>query len=147
MFVVFDLDGTLADCSHRIHMIGSGSEERDHPDWDAFYRACVHDKPTMPIINTLIAFRNGGARGEIWTGRSDLVHAETENWLQRHCIAPHLLKNMRPHGTHSSDAEMKRLWLFGCDDVPNLVFEDRQRVVDMWREEGIRCCQVAQGDF
>jgi len=25
--------------------------------------------------------------------------------------------------------------------------DDRQQVVDMWRERGIRCLQVAKGDF
>ena len=27
------------------------------------------------------------------------------------------------------------------------VFDDRQKVVDMWREEGLLCCQVYYGDF
>ena len=27
------------------------------------------------------------------------------------------------------------------------VFDDRNKVVDMWREEGFLCCQVADGDF
>ena len=27
------------------------------------------------------------------------------------------------------------------------VFEDRKRVVDMWRENGVTCYQVAPGDF
>lgn len=27
------------------------------------------------------------------------------------------------------------------------VFDDRQQVVDMWREIGLTCCQVAPGNF
>jgi hypothetical protein len=27
------------------------------------------------------------------------------------------------------------------------VFDDRQKVVDMWRDNGIDCFQVAPGDF
>ena len=30
---------------------------------------------------------------------------------------------------------------------PDMVFDDRNRVCDMWRERGIRCLQVAPGDF
>jgi hypothetical protein len=30
---------------------------------------------------------------------------------------------------------------------PTLSFDDRDRVVKMWREEGIRCFQVDYGDF
>jgi len=28
-----------------------------------------------------------------------------------------------------------------------MVFDDRNSVVDMWRENGVRCMQVAPGDF
>jgi len=27
------------------------------------------------------------------------------------------------------------------------VFDDRDKVVKMWRNQGLRCCQVAEGDF
>ena len=30
---------------------------------------------------------------------------------------------------------------------PELVFDDRTSVVDMWREKGLRAVQVAPGDF
>ena len=30
---------------------------------------------------------------------------------------------------------------------PELVFDDRTRVVNMWRARGIMCAQVAEGDF
>jgi len=30
---------------------------------------------------------------------------------------------------------------------PTLIFDDRQSVVDMWREQGIRVAQVAPNDF
>jgi hypothetical protein len=30
---------------------------------------------------------------------------------------------------------------------PDLVFDDRNSVVEMWRREGIPCFQVAEGDF
>lgn len=141
MFVVFDLDGTLACCAHRIHMI-----EAEKPDWDAFYRACVHDSPIMPIVNTMLAFRAAGARVEIWSGRSDLVRAETEHWFRRFGLSVGFMQ-MRRHGDHQSDVTLKRDWLHACDSKPNLVFEDRARVVSMWRAEGVQCAQVAPGDF
>jgi hypothetical protein len=30
---------------------------------------------------------------------------------------------------------------------PVMAFDDRQQVVDMWRENGLICAQVAKGDF
>lgn len=141
MFAVFDLDGTLSCCEHRAPML-------DHPerDWDGFYRACVLDPPITPVVNVMRALCSTGARVEIWTGRSDLVRIETEQWFAAHGVPPVFMK-MRPHGDHSEDTEMKRAWLKQCNPRPDLVFEDRARVVQMWRAEGIRCLQVAPGEF
>ena len=42
------------------------------------------------------------------------------------------------------------MWLdnlgFSVDDV-FAVFDDRQQVVDMWRDNGLQVFQVADGDF
>ena len=57
---------------------------------------------------------------------------------------------MREHRDYTADDELKRGWLIKSRDAgraPDLVFDDRQRVVDMWRAEGIPCFQVAPGDF
>jgi hypothetical protein len=54
---------------------------------------------------------------------------------------------MRDEGDHRPDIILKKEWLDACDVKPSLVFEDRASVVSMWRENGIRCCQVAPGDF
>ena len=50
------------------------------------------------------------------------------------------------------DNELKRKWfddLIGEDDKDQVlcVFDDRQKVVDMWRELGLTCMQVDKGDF
>ena len=42
MFVVFDLDGTLADCEHRLHHIDRHFDRdgmKTKPDWRAFFAA------------------------------------------------------------------------------------------------------------
>jgi hypothetical protein len=62
---------------------------------------------------------------------------------------------MRPSkGPDSSigDEILKENWL---DDFANKVgkenivgvFDDRQKVVDMWRKNGLTCFQVAEGNF
>ncbi len=56
---------------------------------------------------------------------------------------------MRPkHMKFVDDAELKREWLheLGKDSV-FLVVDDRKKVVDMWRKEGMDVWQVAEGDF
>lgn len=142
MFVVFDLDGTLADISHRLHFILGETK-----DWDAFYAACVDDKPKAAIIETMIAFCEGRHRVEVWSGRSDQVWPQTVQWLNDHVghgLYEHGLR-MRQSKDFTPDTDLKRKWLhqqLALGTQPDLVFEDRQRVVDMWRAEGITCCQV-----
>jgi beta-phosphoglucomutase-like phosphatase (HAD superfamily) len=153
MKVIFDLDGTLADCTHRIPLLEKlDADVREKKPignevWEAFYRASIHDKPIWPVINTLTGLRQSGAQIEIWTGRSDFVREETEAWLARHAMHPCYLTNMRPHGNHIPDHVLKKQWLEAAKEKPHLVFEDRARVVEMWRANGITCCQVAEGNF
>lgn len=146
MFVVFDLDGTLALNEHRVHYIRG--EKRDY---DAFYAACVDDKPNFVAIAALEAHIYTGARVEIWSGRSEQVRAETEQWLQKYtAIDSYMLTRMRPIGDHQPDVELKRKWLKEAranGGAPDLVYDDRDSVVAMWREMGVPCFQVAPGPF
>lgn len=157
---IFDLDGTLALIDHRLHHI-----QRTPKDWRAFFAACPDDAPCHAVLETLKRLRKGGAEIWVWTGRSDQVVAETEEWLHRHGVfksvpflswdpfaAPETLL-MRPEGDHRPDHELKSEWLAVLDppEYDRLkiggVFEDRARVVQMWREAGIPCYQVAEGNF
>lgn len=141
MFVVFDLDGTLALTEHRAHYL-----TRQPKDWRAFYAACDKDPPCHPIIRTLMSLYVNGADVQIWTGRSKEVLAKTEAWLDVHGLGAIPLK-MREDGDHRPDTVLKEEWLNEAHRKPDLIFEDRASVVSMWRSHGIVCCQVAPGDF
>lgn len=143
MFVVFDLDGTLALTEHRAHFLtGPGPK-----DWRGFYAACDRDKPNWPIIHTLHGFATyGGHDVEIWSGRSDEVRDKTATWLARVGLRDIPLR-MRAAGDHRPDTELKAAWLDACRMAPDLVFEDRDSMVAMYRARGIVCCQVAPGNF
>jgi hypothetical protein len=153
MFVVFDLDGTLADCEHRIHHIRMPqSVGADYPkqDWRAFYAACKDDSPIWPLMATMEALIRAGHRIEIWTGRSDECRADTEMWLDQYMDRPardRPFVRMRAAGDHTADHKLKLSWLREADWKPDLIFEDRASVVAMWRAEGIICAQVAPGNF
>jgi phosphoglycolate phosphatase-like HAD superfamily hydrolase len=144
--VIFDLDGTLADISHRLHYI-----EGPDKDWDAFFKACVHDEPINTIIGILQEMAAGEYRIVIMTGRSDAVLDETMEWLNAWApIGQDFELFMRKEGDHTPDDALKLKWLNeGYIDKDRIfcVFEDRKRVVDMWRGLGLTCLQVAPGDF
>ncbi len=139
-YVVFDLDGTLADCRHRVHFVRDGNR-----DWKSFFAACVEDLPIRTTIAALNAHYDAGHRVEIWSARSDEVRKETIGWLVAQKIDPALLAHMRSAGDYTPDVDLKRSWLLALhpDERPDIVYDDRQRVVDMWRDEGITCFHVA----
>ena len=142
MFIVFDLDGTLADDTHRQHHIVG--EERD---WDAYFAACEGDVPLWPTIGVLQMMVHCGHRVEIWTGRSESCRGQTERWLSR-VLGLEIWPLMRAEGDHRPDTVVKGEWLDGCGaSPPDLVFDDRSKSVAFWREQGITCYQVAQHDY
>jgi phosphoglycolate phosphatase-like HAD superfamily hydrolase len=140
MRVIFDLDGTLANAEHRVHHLTG-----EVKDWRAFYAKCAKDELVQPMADVLAALYMMGAEIHIWTGRSEEVEIETLEWLDRHDIEADV--KMRPASDHRPDTELKAQWLAECGWKPDIVFEDRASVVEMWRSHGIVCCQVAPGDF
>ena len=141
MYVIFDLDGTLADASHRLHFI-----EKEQKDWDGFFAACGDDEPIWPMIRVLKALDEAGVIVNVWTGRSEITRAVTESWLRRYGIWPVRCK-MRGATDRRTDVELKAGWLDELGVKPDLVFEDRIRMVEMYRERGIRCLQVGPGNY
>lgn len=150
--IIFDLDGTLADCSHRqylVHNLTRGVK----PQWDEFFAACVHDKPVRPVIDVFLALLNERkTEVRIWSGRSSQVRWDTRCWLDSHIGVWNwdLMLRMRPEGDHMPDEQLKEQWLkieLGLGTRIEMVFDDRDKVVAMWRRHGIICAQVAPGDF
>lgn len=143
MFIVFDLDGTLALIEHRRHFVQNGNHM-----WAEFYEACDQDEPNNPVISILKTLRLYH-HIEIWSGRSEAVRGKTEAWLARYGIIDVTLR-MRKEGDYTPDEQLKKRWL---DEAMaerctiDLVFDDRDKVVAMWRKNGIVCAQVAPGDF
>lgn len=148
---IFDLDGTLALTEHRAHFL----RDRSDPDrWRKFYAACVRDQPNRPVIGTFQLLRTF-ADVWVWSGRSREVERETMEWLHHYLWVTPLWMGtclqMRDARDHTDDAELKQRWLMNLldDDRQRLVavFDDRRKVVDMWRRNGVACFQVAPGEF
>lgn len=135
---IFDLDGTLADYSHRLRFI-----QQEPKDWSSFFDSCDLDKPIEPVIETANFLHNGGADLWIFTGRNEIARNKTIHWLSKHGAGLFLTIRMRPQNDRTQDRDLKEKWLLelSLNDRKRLVgvFEDRQRVVDMWRNNGVFC--------
>jgi hypothetical protein len=151
---IFDLDGTLSNPEHRRHWVEKANPTRD--DWHRFYLDCINDSVNIPVMTTLMALYERGCEIQIWSGRDEMTRELTITWLQAAMFSSRttveqLLVHMRPHDDTTPDHQLKRAWLNQMSKMDRArlvaVFDDRQKVVDMWRDEGIACFQVAPGDF
>lgn len=149
---IFDLDGTLADIEHRKYLL----DQKDNPlRWREFYALCGGDEPKLDVINTMERLKQSGADIYFFSGRSDEVRGLTVDWLTSNTsFTPEELETvlcMRENGDCTPDDDLKRSWynnmLVVDRDRLVAVFDDRDRIVKMWREEGVTCYQVAPGNF
>ena len=145
--VIFDIDGTLADVSHRLHHLDG------EKDWNAFFRDMIDDQPVEPISRLARMLHHNAQAGRdidavlIVTARPERPdwRQTTLDWLAAHEI-PYSAIYMRPEGDMRSDHLVKRDMLQRILDdgyEPVLVIDDRPQVVKMWRDHGIVTLQCA----
>ena len=140
--VIFDIDGTLADISERVHHV-----RRRPKNWKAFNAGMTQDKAIHSMVKLCNMLYDAGIRIVLCTGRNERNRPETVEWLKKQGVNYHELL-LRKDGDFRSDAVIKREVLQGMDKSKILfVVEDRSRVVEMWRAEGLVCLQPAPGDF
>ena len=114
-----------------------------------YYAEAKNDAPNIPVVSMFQSLQRDGYELLIWTGRSASVKQDLLEWLKKYNLMP-LSIRMRKIGDRRTDTVIKKEWLDKY--IPNkekilCVFDDRKRVVDMWRKEGITCLQVAEGNF
>lgn len=146
---LFDIDGTLADLSHRLPHI-----QKTPKDWDAFFDACASDAPITHMLEVAHTLTADGAAVVFVSGRAERCRGATIEWLKKNL--PDLDWKgdrdlyMRKDGDHRPDHEIKLELLaqIRADGFrPIMAFDDRDQVVKMWRAAGIPCAQVAEGNF
>lgn len=137
--IVVDLDGTLADIEHRVPLLHSLK-----PDWRSFYKSCVNDTANTWCVDLMRGMAYIGFKVIIVSARSREVEAETLDWLQKNEI-PYELHMLRAEGDYTQDQVLKKLWLdsYGKERIL-FVVDDRTRVVDMWRANGLTVLQCAR---
>jgi predicted kinase len=132
--VVFDIDGTLS------HVNG----KRDYFDW---YKVDRDDIDGV-VLKAYQRHKNAGDRIFIVTGRSEEARPKTEEWLDFHGITYENLL-MRKADDFRRDnivkGEIYNHYIKGKYNV-EVVYDDRQQVVDMWRSLGLKVFQVSKGE-
>lgn len=131
---IFDIDGTLAEKGTRSPFDFSKVKE---------------DKPIEDVVRTLREFANSSHDIIIVSGRDDSCQRLTEDWLIENSIY-YTKIFMRKTGDKRKDSIVKKeIYDTHIKDNYNVlgVFDDRDQVVEMWRNEGLTCFQVNYGSF
>ena len=139
---VFDLDGTICDVRHRRQYVATKPR-----NWDAWNAGLVNDTPNVAVQKVFQALRNDqDIELIIVSGRSDDYKEQTIKWLIDNEIFYDEIY-MRKYKDHRDDAVVKGEIADEIEKTYNIlgVFDDRQRVVNMWIERGIWVFDVGQG--
>ncbi len=161
--IICDIDGTIADLSHRLHHI-----KKENPDWEKFYDEVDKDEPIEEIINIVInMFLNDDHIVLFLTGRNESCRDKTKKWINEHTkiweqwsmddgyffeLFDDCSLLMRKKNDYRPDTEVKPDLLNEyLKDNPEteiaFILEDRTSMVKKWRELGYTCLQVADGNF
>ena len=138
--IIVDLDGTLADIRHRLDLVRS-----DRPDFNAFYSRIDGDYVNEWCRELMLSMWSAGHDVIIVSARPERCLKSTREWLRVNEVTYTDLYLLRgAHGDSTPDQDLKRAWLrkFGRERILFAV-DDRQKVVDMWRSEGVTCLQCA----
>lgn len=141
--VVFDMDGVLSDAATRQHYL-----DQPRRDWDGFFAACGDDA-LIDEVARLLDVLDDDLRIVLLTARPMTVQSQTIGWLQRYDLRWDLLI-MRPGGDYTASRSFKKtsveqLRAFGFD--LRLAFEDDQRNVEMFHDEGVPCIYIHSGYY
>lgn len=141
--IIYDIDGTLADISHRKHFI-----EGDVKDWASFNANCVSDEPIPEMVDRIkLDIEEEKHWVFLMTGRSAEYRDITEQWMTKHGIYHDGLL-MRNEGDYRPDTEVKKqfgrlIQERGLEIIE--VYEDRPSVIRMWRSIGVPVTDVGDG--
>lgn len=141
---IFDIDGTVADASHRMHYIKTKPK-----NFDAFYGAVLLDAPMEPMCRLVRHLWDNGEKIVFCTGRPEKTRQDTANWLIRHAYpvwdVDYVPLFMRADSDYRRDDVVKEELLdkiIATGFEPKIVFDDRPRVCDMWKRRGLLVCRV-----
>jgi len=129
--IIVDIDGTIAEM-----------HDRGPFDWSKVWS----DTPHTDII-CLVKLLATEHRVLFVSWRDEVCREETQAWLDRQWLTGKLY--MRKESDSRKDSHIKYEILQSLIENYCIVYviDDRDQVVKMWREAGLRCLQVAPGNF
>ena len=135
--ILCDIDGTVADNSHRQHFL------EGKKDWDGFFSELTNDLPIQLIIDKVIQEQANGREIVFLTGRPERHRYSTTLWLKEHFDFEFKLL-MRNDGDQRNKLEIKKE-IFEKNFKPDeiyCVFENDYELIKMWKELSLVTIEV-----
>jgi len=139
--VIFDIDGTLADSSKRVHYILP--KDGGKKNWKAFMDEAKYDEPHPHVVSLNKMYFNAGYHVVLLTGREASRRQDTLDWLNKEGVIFHALI-MRLTSDYGKDNLVKKALLESYLEANNfdasqieVLYEDRLHVAETWREMGL----------
>jgi hypothetical protein len=140
LVIIVDIDGTIALKGNRSpHDFDKVDQDLPNTKVLEVIESLLLTKPDLDIIFV--------------SGRMEACRQKTLKWIEKYC--PFVIKKpfkllMRSNDDFREDHVIKQE-IFQNHIAPEydtyLIFDDRSRVVQMWRSLGLTCLQVADGNF
>jgi predicted kinase len=131
--ILCDIDGTIA----------------LHNDRNPFDYNKASEDTFDPRMKVLLNGISQSYKIIFFSGRSEDAREVTHKWLEDNGFGEHQLYMRKHNDFRSDDIVKKEMYFEYIQPKYNVacVFDDRDKVVKMWRDLGILCCQVYYGDF
>ncbi len=143
--VIVDLDGTLSDGTHRLHLLPTRDLHLTE-SWSAFNGAAIGDKPIQNTIDVVNMLWRAGMGVVILTGRSDEVETDTLMWLDYHKVKfDHLIMRRAEDDRKDTVIKEEVLRAIGIEHI-KCAFDDSPNVIRHFRNLGITTYQVTEYD-
>lgn len=145
--VIFDVDGTIADCEHRRKYVDG---TLGYTDWNKFRSETAFDTPVQHICDIAKRFIKSGDHVAFFSARNESEREITEQQISKWIGDGHKGLFLRPNDSYEPDEVFKANLADKFEELGgkiDLVFDDRNKVVEMWKNRGTTVVQVAEGDF
>lgn len=135
--IICDIDGTIA-------------RRGDRSPYDM--TKVGEDTLNLPVALFVRAMYSTGYSIVFTSGRDESARYDTKLWIEERVHIPFFDLLLRNTGDNRDDAAVKREMLDSIRALYDIVvaIDDRNRVVDMWRDNDVPCWQVCsreEGDF
>lgn len=134
----FDFDGCISICSWRESLLPSHGWK----GYDDFHAMLRYDPPNDWIINMMCDMVKDNIKVVILTGRVESTRRDSEKWLTKFGVSYHWME-MRKDGDSRPSEIVKAEYVAKFDpSCVKMIFDDRQKIIDHFRELGYPVCKV-----